>query len=184
MIRVYDIKSSKAFTSVHPLDHHKGAVHQVRYSTDGAFYVSCSSDGSIKIWDAITNRCERFINNAHNGRIVSSVKISKNGKYILSGGCDSTVKLWDLGSGKQVSTYSNHTVTSDRFNVDFGHNEEYIICVDEPSSAGIVYNTRSGELDKKLTGHNNVVRWIAASPTEPAIITCSDDHRARFWTPV
>ena len=181
MIRVLDVKTSKSFTAIQPQDHHKSSINQVRYSNDAAFYVSCSWDGCIKIWDAVTNQCERVINNAHNGRNVTSVKISKTGKYILSAGADSTVKLWDLGTGKQVSTFAKHTTVGDRCNVDFGHNEEYIVCVDEPSSAGVVYNTRSGELDQRLTGHNNVVRWIAASPVDPALITCSDDHRARFW---
>ena len=134
MIRVYDIRSSKPFTSIHPQDHHHGKINQVRYSTDGSFFVSCSSDGYIKIWDTVTNRCEKLIPNAHKGHNVTSVKVSRSGNYLLSSGTDSTVKLWDLGSGKQISTYSSHSSPSEHYNVEFGHNEEYIVCSDESNS--------------------------------------------------
>ena len=144
-------------------------------------YVSASSDGHIKIWDTVTNRCEKFIAEAHSGTEVTSVKFSKNGKYLLSCGNDSTIRLWDIGSGQQITTYMEHTHKLERFNVEFSHNEEYIIGLDESGFAAIVWNTRSGELVQRLAGHNNLVRWVAASPMEPALMTCSDDHRARFW---
>jgi WD40 repeat protein len=34
----------------------------------------------------------------------------------------------------------------------------------------------------KCAGHTNTVPWVAASPVENSVITCSADHRARFWT--
>jgi cleavage stimulation factor subunit 1 len=51
--------------------------------------VSGSVDGSIKIWDAVSNRCiatfPTFLQ-AHDGDEVCSVTFSRNGKYVLSSG--------------------------------------------------------------------------------------------------
>jgi WD40 repeat protein len=48
--------------------------------------VSGSVDGSIKIWDAVSNRCIATFLQAHDGDEVCSVTFSRNGKYVLSSG--------------------------------------------------------------------------------------------------
>lgn len=53
---------------------------------------------------------------------------------------------------------------------------------DETAYSGVIWDTRSGEVVQKLGGHTNVVPWVAPSPVENSVITCSADHRARFWT--
>ena len=107
--------------------------------------------------------------------------MSRSGKYLLTAGVDSTVKLWDLGSGDLLQVYDKHRYTADRGNVEFSHNEEYIVTVDDSSSAAVVYNTRTAMLEQRLVGHNGVVRFVTSSPNEPALMTCSDDSRSRFW---
>jgi WD40 repeat protein len=42
-------------------------------------------------------------------------------------------------------------------------------------------NNSTGEQISKLGGHNKLIRWVTCSPTEQAIVSCSDDQRARFW---
>jgi len=65
--------------------------------------------------------------------------------------------------------------------VTFSYNEDHIFSADENTYAVLVWDTRTGELLQKLSGHTNVVRWVASSTVEAAIVTCSKDHRARFW---
>jgi len=182
LIRLYDINTGQAYIGPNAEDHHYSTVNQARYSPEGKFYVSCGKDGAIKVWDGISNRCVRHIPSAHSGAEVSSVQFSRNSKYILSGGKDSIVRLWDVTTGRQITSYSGAVATKNRLQTIFCHNEDYIVTSDESSNAAIVWDTRTGEVLQKLTGHNGLIRWIAASPAEPALISCSDDHRARFWT--
>jgi cleavage stimulation factor subunit 1 len=44
-----------------------------------------------------------------------------------------------------------------------------------------MWDVRTGEVLQRLSGHTNVVSWVVSSPVEPALMTCSNDHRARFW---
>ena len=182
MIRLYDVNTHQAFTCAEPKDNHYGAINQVRYSFDGSLYASCSKDGFIRLWDGVMNRCVRFFPQAHGGAEVSSVQFSRNNKYLLSSGKDSTVKLWDLATGKVLKTYLGGGQLKNRLQACFTYNEDYVLGSDEKSNSGIVWDTRTTEIKQRLTGHNNIVRWMAASPVENSIISCSDDHRARFWT--
>jgi len=51
-----------------------------RYSPDAKLYTSASRDGSIKIWDGVSNRCVNSFVKAHGGSEVCSVTFSRNGK--------------------------------------------------------------------------------------------------------
>lgn len=85
-----------------------------------------------------------------------------------------------------------------RIAATFSYNEDLIFSSDENAMAAVIWDSRTGELMQRLTGHNNVVRsvfvnfrfvlcanlhfrYVATSPTDTSIVTCSDDHRARFW---
>jgi hypothetical protein len=72
-------------------------------------------------------------------------------------------------------------VTKNPCTATFGHTEEMIYMGDERTNSIVVWATRSGERLNVLGGHNQHVRWVAASPVECAIFSCSLDHRARFW---
>lgn len=51
-----------------------------RFSPDAKVYASGSRDGSIKIWDGVSNRCVNTFVKAHGGSEVCSVTFTRNGK--------------------------------------------------------------------------------------------------------
>lgn len=53
-----------------------------RYSKDGRHYVTSSRDGSIKVWDGVSNRCINTFQKAHDGAEVCSVEFSRNSKVM------------------------------------------------------------------------------------------------------
>ena len=55
-IRIYDIASMKCYVSPRLSDNHTAPVNQVRYGPDGNIYASCAKDGTIKIWDGVSNK--------------------------------------------------------------------------------------------------------------------------------
>ncbi|CAJ0827798.1 7874_t:CDS:10 [Entrophospora sp. SA101] len=152
---------------------------QIRFSSNGSQFVTSSLDGSIKIWDTINGGCIKTIENAHDGAPVSSVKFSKTGKYILSGGKDSTARLWEADSGKLILKYEGVVHKNQSLQTTFTYNEDYVLSSDELNNTIICWDSRTGLLLKKWGGHTNIIRCIAASPTEPGFISCSDDFRVR-----
>jgi WD40 repeat protein len=59
--------------------------------SEGRSLVSGSSDGSVRLWDAESARCEAVLD--HGGR-VWDVDATIAGQHVLSAGGDGTVKLW------------------------------------------------------------------------------------------
>ncbi|GAM25829.1 hypothetical protein SAMD00019534_090040, partial [Acytostelium subglobosum LB1] len=187
MIRLYDVNTFQSFTARKVNEHHHGPINQVRYSVDGNIFASCSKDATIKIWDAVNMSLINTLPSPHSGNDVTSVQISKNQKYLLSCGRDSFVKLWEISSGRMIQSINtgvnlSNNSQKNRLCALFNCTEDFIITLDEQPSSVAVYNSRTKECVQKLSGHIQSIRWIASSPVENALMTCSNDHRARFWT--
>ncbi|KAM9963070.1 hypothetical protein ACTFIW_006292 [Dictyostelium discoideum] len=187
MIRLYNVNTFQSFTARKINEHHHGPINQVRFSLDGNIFASCSKDNTIKIWDSNNFSLISTLNSPHGGKEPTTVQISRNQKYLLSCGRDSMIKLWEITSGRLIYSINTGVNQSggqnkNRISATFNYTEDYIITNDEQPSVAVVYNSRTKEQVQKLTGHNNTVRYIAASPVENALMTCSLDHRGRFWT--
>eukprot|EP01132_Coremiostelium_polycephalum_P010355 gene10355-12717_t len=187
MIRLYDVNTLQSYTARKINEHHHGAINQVKFSLDGNIFASCSKDATIKIWDATNFSLITTLNSPHLGKEVTSVQISRNQKYLLSCGRDSHVKLWEISSGRMILSMNtgvnqSNNIIKNRLQATFNYSEDFIITNDEQPSSCIVYDSRTGEPVQKLSGHIQTVRGIAASPVENALMTCSNDYRARFWT--
>ncbi|KZO93003.1 WD40 repeat-like protein, partial [Calocera viscosa TUFC12733] len=78
------------------LEGHKDAVTSVAFSPDGKWFVSGSSDWTVRIWDAETGRAMGEPLEGHENA-VTSVAFLPDGKRVLSGSSDGTVRVWDQG---------------------------------------------------------------------------------------
>ncbi|XP_046999904.1 cleavage stimulation factor subunit 1 [Schistocerca americana] len=186
VVRLYDVHTSQCFVCSVPSHQHTGSgVTSIRYSPDGKIYTSAGRDGSIKVWDGVSNRCVNTFMKAHDGAEVCSVCFTRNGKYILSSGKDSLIKLWELSTSRCLIAYTGAGTTGKqehRAQAVFNHTEDYVLFPDEATTSLCAWNSRNASRKQLLSlGHNGPVRLIAHSPTAPAFLTCSDDFRARFW---
>ncbi|KAH3757717.1 cleavage stimulation factor subunit 1 [Pelomyxa schiedti] len=181
VVRLYDVTTANCYTSPNPQHHHRGPVTMVRYAPQGNVFASSSKDGSIKLWDGVTHACINTLEGAHSGCEVCSIQFSKNQRYLLSSGKDATVRLWELTTGQQLTAITVGQTQKYRLQATFNWNEDYIIGSDEQATCAVVFNSRTGEQVQRLAGHTNIVRWIAASPVENTLVTCSNDYRARLW---
>nr|XP_006235743.3 cleavage stimulation factor subunit 1 isoform X1 [Rattus norvegicus] len=184
-LRLYDINTFQCFVSCNPQDQHTDAICSVNYNPSANMYVTGSKDGCIKLWDGVSNRCITTFEKAHDGAEVCSAIFSKNSKYILSSGKDSVAKLWEISTGRTLVRYTGAGLSGrqvHRTQAVFNHTEDYILLPDERTISLCCWDSRTAERRNLLSlGHNNIVRCIVHSPTNPGFMTCSDDFRARFW---
>jgi len=189
IIRIYDTSTFKAYVSA-PAEgtttttsHHTDAVNMVRWAPAGNMYCSASQDGTVRIWDTVTNEPVRVISNAHTGTPVTSAQFTASGKLILTSGLDSVLQLWDVNTGKSVAKYlgaeQKHVPCTPAITASGNH----IVAGDEASNGVIAWDLRTGEVVKKIpSAHNSPIRWIACSPVEEAMLTAGADDRLKFWT--
>lgn len=184
-LRMYRVETSQCFVSSNPNDQHKLPVTSCEWSPNARIFATSSKDGSIKLWDGVSNKCINTFADAHAHQEVTSVAFSKNSKYLLSSGKDSVVRLWELSTARCLIAYTGAGSAGKqekRTQALFNHTEDYVFYPDEKTVTLCCWDARNAERQKLLAlGHNGTVKCIVHSPTAPHFITCSDDYRARFW---
>ncbi|CAF0802709.1 unnamed protein product [Didymodactylos carnosus] len=185
IVRLYDVETGKCFVSAQPQEQHSKAITCLKWSPNGRMFATSSKDGTFKVWDGVTNRCVNTFENAHANEEVCSVVFTKNSKYLLTSGKDSQVRLWELSTARYLLHYSgagSMAKQEHRATCVFNHTEDYVLYPDEKATSLCCWNSRNAERQRLLgLGHNAPVKCIVHSPVTSAFVSCSDDHRARFW---
>ena len=81
---------------------HSLGVQGVAFSSDGRVLVTCSNDGTIKLWEVPTGRLLRTL--VGQGDDFYEVAISPDAHWIASGTWNGTIKLWDGATGAFLRT--------------------------------------------------------------------------------
>uniref|UniRef100_A0A1B6EAQ7 Cleavage stimulation factor subunit 1 n=1 Tax=Clastoptera arizonana TaxID=38151 RepID=A0A1B6EAQ7_9HEMI len=185
VIRLYDFHTAQCYVCSNPSHQHTQAITSIKFAHGAKYFASASRDGTIKLWDGVSNRCVNTFENAHDGAEVCSIQFTRNAKYMLSSGKDSLVKLWELSTGRWLIAYTGAGTTGKqehRAQAVFNHTEDYVMFPDEATTSLCAWNSRNASRKQLLSlGHNGPVRMIVHSPHSAAFLTCSDDYRARFW---
>lgn len=164
---------------------HTNYVDQGKFSTDGRFILTGSTDHTAILWDASTGvAVRRFTHGATNYESITSVAYSRDGGYVLTGGgLSKTVKLWEAASGKLVRTF----VTVNWIDsVDFSPDGQTILIggynnTREDESPGL-WNVSTGQELRRFSGHEiGGVRSVSFSPDGRFVLTGGRDGTARTW---
>jgi WD40 repeat protein len=76
----------------------------------GRRIITCSSDGSLRIWDLKSGRqIGNDWRDGGNETGVNAIALSPNGKVLASGSSDRKVRLWDIETGKVISRWTGHS---------------------------------------------------------------------------
>jgi WD40 repeat protein len=82
---------------------HTGQVRGVAFLPDGRRIITCSADGSLRLWDL---ECGKQIGDdwrdGDEGDVFT-IGLFPNGKTVASGNGDETVRLWDVEKKKVIS---------------------------------------------------------------------------------
>lgn len=88
--------------SVRLFDERAGSFMQIEWSPEGSRIASGSAEGAVCIWTAVTNKCDGFIQKAHQ-HTVFSLAWSPDGSQLATGG--GVVRIWDSYTGKVIRSF-------------------------------------------------------------------------------
>jgi WD40 repeat protein len=81
---------------------HTGRVTGIIHLPGGQRMMTCSWDGSLRIWDLQSGT--QIVNDWRDGKSdVNTIVLSLDGKKVASGSDDGAVRLWDVDTGKVIA---------------------------------------------------------------------------------
>jgi WD40 repeat protein len=87
---------------------HTDAVFGVLHLPDGQRMMTCSRDGSLRVWNLKTGK-QTGEDWRDGDAEVWTIALSPDGKKVVSGSKDGGVRLWDIDKGKVIAKWMGHT---------------------------------------------------------------------------
>lgn len=81
---------------------HRGIVRAVAYSSDGLWIASGGDDGTVRLWDAATQKLARLL--VGHPYPVQALSFSPDGQWLVSAGFQETI-VWQVASGLRKRSY-------------------------------------------------------------------------------
>jgi len=184
VVRLYDLQTLNCFTTYGQDQHHSAGINDIRCTSDGKVFASASSDGTVKMWDAVSHRCVNTMQKAHSGCAVASVRWSRGLRYLLTSGHDGRTRLWDVRMGKEVFCMGFGPRSCEFSSAVFITGERYIATTNSNvklSDVSLFDAATGSPVFMKLGLHNMPVHALEASPVDRTIMTGCDDEKARFF---
>jgi len=99
---VWEVDSSRVAVDAGPYTGHAGSVEDVQWSpTEESVLASCSTDGTVKIWDTRAPKTSSMLSERAHERDVNVVSWNHRVAFLLaSGSDDASFKVWDLRNFK------------------------------------------------------------------------------------
>ena len=128
-------------------------VWRLSLSRDGSRVVIGYKDGSIDVWNHLTNMTECQMS-GHSQRVC--IAFSYDGCHVVSGSYDKTVRIWDCHTGNQVSVYRYwKKVTCITFSRDGGH-----VAFGSGDGTVRVWNLSTNRIDKEPVSRPERRDWM------------------------
>lgn len=172
VFRIWDVNTGKCLQTI-SAEGHTDRMNSVMFSSDGSFFISGNGDGTIRIWERISERCVGILKGQT--AKVMRVVLSRDDKLIVSASDDGTIRIWERENG--------------RWQLLDGHGESAEMLASKPIRSGVRNNRVSAEniLEngrwRPVDGYSESAEILALSPDGQLIASggYSDNHAIRVW---
>ncbi|KAH5565877.1 hypothetical protein HBI24_238250 [Parastagonospora nodorum] len=156
---------------------HKKPISIIRFSPDGRYIASGSSDCTIKLWNSTTGALEHSLEGHLAG--ISALTWSPDSRILASGSDDKSIRLWDTQKGLAHPTpLLGH------------HNYVYSLCFSPKGNmlvsgsydeAVFLWDVRAARVMRSLPAHSDPVSSVDFVRDGTLIVSCSHDGLIRVW---
>lgn len=182
-IRIHGMKSGKILKEFRG---HKSYVNDVMFSADGSKVISCSADGTVKVWDAktmdvLSSMRPPTANPTQEVSVCTIQLMPKHPDQLLVCPRASTIFIMTL-AGKIVKTLNSGKRDRGAFvSACVSPKGEWVYCVGEDRLL-YCFNLEAGKLEHTMTLADADVVGVAHHPHRNLVATYSTDGLLKLWT--
>jgi len=179
-MRIWESAAGQEITT---LQGHSEPIHEVVFAPHRNQVVSASGDGSVKVWDASS---EREIKG--HGQAISGCCLYAQGDSLVTASRDATISIWNVSANNEpniVQTFDKRTSS------DAIHSKSINALAVSPDGARFttgsddntvkIWSTHSSRCVATLAGHTQPVRSLSYSPDGKFVASASWDRSIRIW---
>jgi WD40 repeat protein len=172
LLRISKRDNSEGLT----LGGHMEEVTDVKFSLDGSFIASASSDGTVKLWSPGGN-----FEPEPSGSPINAASFSEDGSQVMTSTSLGLVQVWRVDDGRLLRALSSKSTSID--SVAFSKGGSYIIA---GSSDGLIriWGPESDDVIYDLEGHTGPIWSVNFSKDGLHTVTGGEDGRITIWNSV
>ena len=155
---------------------HEDIVQSAKFSPDGRWLVTASSDKTARVWDASTGLPVSAP--MQHEDVVYSAVFSPDGHRVATASWDKTARVWDAATGLPVSAPMRHE--NSLGTAEFSPDGLRVVTASSDKTAR-VWDASTGLPISVPLRHESPVRTAVFSPDGRWVATASEDKTARVW---
>ncbi|EGD80227.1 hypothetical protein PTSG_10906 [Salpingoeca rosetta] len=162
----------------HKSNNHSNFVNSVRFSPDGAFFVSAGADGKVFVYDGKTGELLSELKDGEkaHARGVYAVSWSADSKRFITASADMTVKMWNAESKELVTAFPFEDAL-DNQQLGCLWMGEHIISVGLNGHIYFLDEANPATPKRVITGHNRAITALTAVPGSGEAYSASYDGK-------
>ncbi|KAI8815074.1 coatomer WD associated region-domain-containing protein [Cladochytrium replicatum] len=160
-IKVWNWKVRRCLFTLHG---HLDYIRTVFFHHEAPWIISASDDQSIRIWNWQSRNCISILTG--HTHWVMCAQFHPKDDLVVSASLDQTVRVWDIsGLRKKHMAPSSGNQIEDSLK----------------SQQADIFGNTDAVVKYVLEGHDRAVNWVAFHPTQPLIVSSSDDRLVKLW---
>jgi len=168
------------------IEKHTRYANKVKYSHDGAFYISVGSDSKIFLCEAKEGTFIREIGegaeNGHKGSAIYGFDWSADDKEIVTCSADKTCKIWNVESGEVLTTFTiAETPKLDDMQLGCIWSGDNIFSVSLSGAINILDRENPSKPKDIIHGHKATIKAICSKGTDGTFFTSCGEGRISHW---
>jgi cleavage stimulation factor subunit 1 len=163
---------------------HLDAVNDVLFHPNGRALVSCSDDGTIKVYDLQRVAVKKAFRQIQDSNPVKSISFHPSGDFILAGTTDSQVRLYDLQTLKCFLPANNTEGTHQGgiCSVQFSPQGDFYVTSGEDGQIKIWNGVNGAAIHCIKAAHGDAaVTHVVISKTGQLLLSSGKDGIPRLW---